>query len=67
MIMESKHLMNVAKDGRHFCRIDLGTGLRNHVVILFKDIRARFPASEGFECTLTYWDCVGRSINPDAN
>lgn len=66
----SNYELNVARaEGRnwnnsgpkyvHFCRIELGTGMPEQMEAKAAAIAARFPSPE-FQCTLTYWECIGQ-------
>lgn len=60
---QSHYKVNVSKDGKHF----FATATRSIVedtklTMVFKELITRFPESEGFKVTVTYWSCSGQSV-----
>lgn len=53
---------NQAPEYEHVCRIELGGGLRDRMLKKAELIKARFPESEGFRVSMTYWECMGKGI-----
>ena len=62
--MQNHYEINVSLNGRHF----FATAPRSCVdemqaqIVAF-ELQKRFPASEGFEVSCTYWQASGSKIN----
>lgn len=58
---ESHFEINVSHNGRHLFATAPRSGVRKgDAERVFAEISARFPKTEGFEISVTHWDCVGR-------
>lgn len=60
--MPSFYRFNIAQHGRHHSKIDNEWIRLDGAKEMLEDYRKRFPADEGFEVTLTYWECLGNTI-----
>lgn len=64
--MQSYYEINVSRNGRHFFAtapqsiVDRGTAKS-----VFEQIQARFPKSEGYECSVCFWEVIGYPITLD--
>lgn len=68
MSMQSHFQVNVALNGKHFFATDpksCTTPFEEVAVKWFNQIKAQFPESEGFRCTLTYWEGRGYKFDTD--
>jgi alpha-mannosidase len=62
--MQSHVEINVSLNGRHFFATAPRSGTdRAHVKDVLASIRHRFPESEGFQVTATYWEGTGRTFD----
>ena len=51
------YFVNVSLSGRHFFTTERnGIGIESHANHVYDEMVSRFPASEGFEVTLTRWE-----------
>jgi hypothetical protein len=61
--MESHYEINVSKDGRHYFATAPRSALRRtDAAKLFKDLSTRYPESEGYMVTITYWNYSGLEL-----
>lgn len=62
--MHSHYRINVAYHGKHyFATAPESCTSRAGMQVVASDLIERFPASEGFEVTVTYIECVGQELN----
>ena len=55
--------INVARMGRHYCKIELGFMLEGKAVEKFEELTKIFKQEdEKFDLSLTYWDCSGHTV-----
>ena len=57
--------INVAKDGKHFFATherSLTTDFRTKEV--YDKLVEAFPKNEGYEISITYWETVGKTVEP---
>jgi len=63
MMVEPNFEINVSKDGKHFCHVEL-----RHIIILefaqerARIIKAKFPEIEGWKVTMTRVECHGQEV-----
>lgn len=63
MANQSHYEINVSHKGRHlFATAERSAVDQNTARMLFNIFLLRFPASEGFEVTCTYWESCGHPI-----
>jgi hypothetical protein len=60
------YTMNIARNGRHVCRVILPGSTTGETLPVAREVRARFPASEGFDVTLTVTRTVGQDVPIEA-
>lgn len=61
--MQSHYVINVALNGLHlFATAPHSAVHMMDAEPLYQEIAKRFPPGEGFEVTVTHWECVGRSV-----
>lgn len=60
MSIESNYEINVTKNGKHYCKIELGWCLPENAKRKFAELKAVFGA--GYELTMEYWECVGHPV-----
>lgn len=60
--MESFYRINVAQHGVFYFAIDHKAYSSKSVEVTVRDIRSRFPESEGFNVSIAYWECTGQTI-----
>jgi len=58
MMIESNYEINVAKNGIHYCRIELGNIM--NPVAKFDELRKFFPSE--YQLTLMRVSCIGKGI-----
>ena len=65
--MPSYFEYNVSLNGHHLFATAPRSGetwlFEGHVDELGKILREKFPESEGYKITLTFWECVGRRVD----
>lgn len=61
--LESRYILNISRDGMHYCRIEMHINITSEILKKCKEIRARFPKEEGFKLDLTYWAIAGEKID----
>lgn len=55
--------INVSKKGQHYFATKESSILdKNEALIIAKDLKMRFPETEGFEVILTQWSKVGKQV-----
>ena len=60
MSCQSPYEINVSKDGKHLFATAPRSGVAlRHSLEALTEIRSRFPKHEGWEVTMTHWDCKG--------
>jgi hypothetical protein len=57
------HVLNVALNGRHYCRVDFGTDSREEALKKARQVRALFAQGSGWDLTLTAWNETGRHVD----
>ncbi len=63
MTNQSHHEINVSKNGRHFFATAVRSAVsENEARIIFREIDDRFPGSEGFLVTCTYYASYGKGV-----
>lgn len=61
--MQSYYEINVALNGKHlFATSERSCTTRSECEKVFSIIKKKFPKSEGYDVTVTYWDCIGRPL-----
>jgi hypothetical protein len=62
-----EYVVNIALHDRHFAKVTVGPNFGSQMVA--RELRARFPATEGYSVTLTLWKTEGRpvAIEPEAH
>ena len=61
--MQSYYELNVAKDGKHlFATAERSAVNFSKAEELVRLFRKKFPNSEGYEISVTYWKCEGHQI-----
>lgn len=66
--MQSYYEINVSLNGRHFFATAPRSGIdKQSVAILFASIVEKFPESEGYKITCTYWAGSGHVCDPRDN
>jgi hypothetical protein len=62
--MQSHYEINVALNNRHLFATAPRSALSKETAeMLIKEMRSRFPESEGFKVTCTHWQGVGTSYD----
>jgi hypothetical protein len=64
--MESHYEFNITLNGRHFFATHPRSGTtmcKEDVKNSLKLLREKFPQSEGYEVTVTYWKAVGHHLD----
>ena len=56
----SNYEINVSKDGRHFCKIELPEALPEIAIKKAEIIREIF--GDDYKIDMTYWECLGHSV-----
>lgn len=61
--MQNYYEINVALNEKHlFATSERSCTTRSECEKVFSIIKKKFPKSEGYDVTVTYWDCVGRPL-----
>lgn len=61
--MQNYYEINVALNGKHlFATSERSCTTRSECEKVFSIIKKKFPKSEGYDVTVTYWDCIGRPL-----
>lgn len=60
-----KYRINLARDGQHYFAAEVAHISEQEAILMAQDLRRRFPASEGFETSLSFWETSGRNISLD--
>lgn len=62
--MQSHYEINVSLNGYHFFATHERSGIsENHVEKVFKELKQRFPESQGFKIDCTYISVQGKRVN----
>jgi len=62
---QSFYEINVAKDGSHlFATADRSGVHLDNAKSLYNVLLLKFPVSEGYSITVSYWKSVGREVDP---
>jgi hypothetical protein len=61
--MPSFHEFCISLNGQFYFRIKDEFRTRERCAELLKDLRTRFPVSDGFKVELSYWECTGRTVS----
>lgn len=60
--MQSYYEINVSKDGRHmFATHPRSLQDEERALKCLKLMRKKFPVSEGYNVSMTYWNCKGQT------
>jgi len=61
--MQSHYEINVSLRGKHmFATAERSCVTAAKAAVLLGVLQERFPVSEGFEVSCTFWDCQGRTV-----
>jgi hypothetical protein len=65
MSSPSHYQINVSRYGKFHFSTSEHTGTfqsQEQALAMLDDFRNRFPVDDGYESTLTYWECSGRPV-----
>lgn len=61
--MGNGYRINVAHNGRHFFTTDPESAwTKEKAKELYETIKKKFPESEGYDISVTYWETIGHHI-----
>lgn len=63
MAAASHFSINVSKNGKHVFATQSEFWSHKQAFELVRLFRSRFLAVEGYEITLSYWECTGRDVD----
>jgi hypothetical protein len=52
----------ISRDGQFYLRIRDEFAMQSKALTMLKDLRTRFPESEGFKVELSRWECSGHAV-----
>ena len=62
--MQSYYEINISKNGQFvFATAERSATSESSAKKLFKLLKEKFPESEGYKITITYWECVGHLVS----
>ena len=60
MSITDNYEINVAKDGKHYCKIELPDRLEELAMKKFIELKKLF--GDNYDLSMTYWECRGYDI-----
>jgi hypothetical protein len=58
--------INIAKGGQHFFAThERSIGTRSKAKLIYDQLRAAFPEEAGYSIEISYWEEVGKTLDPE--